>query len=126
MEEQIGFHPNNRSIMVSLRHVLLLFTVPGNELKLTSSMDIEYLASEDEFNYIEYEYDENPIVNTVNKAFNHYKIKLYLQENVDKLLENFKQGINTNITLEGYLIEIRNAESILEEVLRVTAKKQLI
>lgn len=126
MEEQIGFHQMHRSIELGFSHVLCVFTVRGNEIRLTPSMDIEYTVSEDEDNYIEYEYDENLIINTLHKAMQDYKIKLYLQDDVLPCLENFRQGINKSITLSNYLIEIKVGESLFEETTEVTAKKQLI
>jgi hypothetical protein len=128
MEEQIRFMSlyQNRSSDLQLGHDLIIFTVRGNEIKLTPEMEMEFLPSEDDNSYIEYEYNNNPLLNTVNKIFNNYYVKLYLSETLLKYLETFQNDINMNNTLEGYRIEVTRTEGMIGDHINVVAKKQLI
>lgn len=102
-----------------------ILTDADKQFSLKTDMNVEIFDSEDECNYIEYEYDENAIKNAINNILNNHIIKLFITKYVRDNMKIFVSNINYGYTLEGYTIEVVKEEGVLSDSTNIKCKKQL-
>lgn len=106
-------------------HSLRIIAEEGKKFKFDPNDTVEILISEDEFNYIEYEYNENVLKNTLNNIFSSYVPKLYLTNEVNESITIFTCNYYPSYTLEGYKVVVTREEGILFEKTTIECKKEL-
>ena len=123
MEEVMRINYNRYSLFDS--NYLNIITEEDKIFKYKANDTVEILASEDEFNYIEYEFDNNVVKNTIKNFFYSNVPKLYLIKDVKENLSIFTRNFFGSYTLEGYKVIVSRSERTLFEKTLIECKKEI-
>lgn len=106
-------------------HNIRIIAETGKKFNFDPHDTVEIDNSEDEFNYIEYEFEENVLKDAINNFLSSNGPKLYLTKEVKESISIFTRNYNSSYTLEGYRVVVTRSEGILFGKTTIECKKQL-
>jgi hypothetical protein len=106
-------------------HSLRITAEIGKKFRFDPHDTVDIEISKDEFNYIEFEFDDNVLKDAINNIFSSNVPKLYLTKEVKESISIFTRNYNPSYTLEGYNVVVTRSEGILFEKTTIECKKKL-